>query len=194
MSELITEILWEEHVEKFFQKTVEEFKTALVDMESEWKFPFEFSAMMAPTCPLNVWKEGSEAMEEIVIALLALVDAEYRFTLVSVGAPGNIHDSTYFQSTDLWNGVEAGFVITDQVQVVNGLGFGIPPIILGDGGISVKNNKTWIAKPYRDAILSEEKRYFNYRGSRARMVTSKKLLVVLNVDSEYSMRNVKRTP
>ena len=73
-----------------------------------------------------------------------------------MGAPGNIHNSTYFQSTDLWNGIEVGLVITDQVQVVNGLGFGIPPIILGDGGISVKNNKTWIAKTYRDAILSEE--------------------------------------
>ena len=111
--------------------------------------------------------------------------------LLSVGAPGNIHDSTYFQSTDLWNRIEAGLVIPDQVQAVNGFGFGILPIILGDGGISVKNSKTWIAKPYGDAILSEEKCYFNYRGSRARMVTGKKLLVGLNVDSEYSMRNVK---
>ena len=38
--------------------------------------------------------------------------------LLSVGAPGNIHDSTYFQSTDLWNRIEAGLVIPDQVQVV----------------------------------------------------------------------------
>ena len=67
--------------------------------------------------------------------------------LLSVGAPGDIHDSTYFQSADLWNIIEAGLVIPDQVQVVNGLGFGIPPIILWDGGISVKNSKTWIAKP-----------------------------------------------
>ena len=62
--------------------------------------------------------------------------------LLSVGAPGNIHGSTYFQSTDLWNRIEAGLVIPDQVQVVNGFGFGILPIILGDGGISVKNSKT----------------------------------------------------
>ena len=31
--------------------------------------------------------------------------------------------------------------------------------------------KTFLMKPYGDAILSEDKRYFNYRLSRARMVS-----------------------
>ena len=57
-------------------------------------------------------------------------------------------------------------VIPDHVQVKNGLK--IPPLIVGDGAFPLK---TWITKPYGDAVLSEEKRYFNNRGSRARMVT-----------------------
>ena len=72
-----------------------------------------------------------------------------------MGTPGNTHNSTYFQSTDLWNRIEAGLVITDQVEVVNGLE--IPPLILGDGAFPLR---TWITEPYGDAVLSEEKRYF----------------------------------
>ena len=39
---------------------------------------------------------------------------------------------------------------------------------MGDGAFLLR---TWITKPYGDVVLSGEKRYFNYRGSRARMVT-----------------------
>ena len=53
VSELITEILWEEHAENFFRKTVEEFRTAMLDMESEWKFPFEFSAIDGSHLPIK---------------------------------------------------------------------------------------------------------------------------------------------
>ena len=75
--------------------------------------------------------------------LLAVVDARYRLTWVSVGAAGNIHDSTYFQSADLWNRIKTGLAILDEVQVVNSLE--IPPLILGDGAFPLK---TWITKPY----------------------------------------------
>ena len=35
VTELITEMLWEEHVEKLCPNTLEELKTAVVDMEPE---------------------------------------------------------------------------------------------------------------------------------------------------------------
>ena len=41
-------------------------------------------------------------------------------------------------------------------------------MILGDSAFTLK---TWVSKPYGDAIPPPEKRYFNYRLSRARMVT-----------------------
>ena len=39
---------------------------------------------------------------------ILLVDARYRLIWVSVGAAGNIHDSTYFESADLWNRIKTG--------------------------------------------------------------------------------------
>lgn len=83
-----------------------------------------------------------------------------------MGDPGNTHNSTYFQYMYLWNKTEASLVFSDQVQVVNGLK--IPPLVLGDGVFPLRS---WTTKPYEDAALSKEKHYFNYRGSKSRMVT-----------------------
>ena len=83
-----------------------------------------------------------------------------------MGTPGNSHDRTYFQPTVLWNRTEAALVIPGQVKVVNSLE--VPPLVVGDRTFPLR---TWITKPYGDAVLSEEKTYFNCRGSRTRMVT-----------------------
>ena len=48
------------------------------------------------------------------VVLLALVHAKYRFIWASLGAPGNTHDSTYFQGTSLWDEINAGNVLPDK--------------------------------------------------------------------------------
>ena len=98
--------------------------------------------------------------------LLALVDAKYRFIWASLGAPGNTHDSTYFQSNSLWDEINAGKVLPDKNCVVDGVE--TPPVILGDGASPLRS---WIMKLHGDAVLTPEKAYFNYRLSRARMIT-----------------------
>lgn len=42
------------------------------------------------------------------------------------------------------------------------------PLILGDSAFPLQS---WLMKPYTNAVLSKEQRNFNYRLSRARMVT-----------------------
>ena len=44
----------------------------------------------------------------------------------------------------------------------------IRPLIVADSAFSLQ---PWLLKPYTEAVLSEKMRYFNYRLSRARMVT-----------------------
>ena len=44
----------------------------------------------------------------------------------------------------------------------------IPPLILGDGDIPLR---TFMFKPHGDDILPVNKRYFNFRNSRARLIT-----------------------
>ena len=71
------------------------------------------------------------------------------FISASLVAPGNTHNSTYFQSISLWDEINAVKVLTDKNCVVDGAE--TPP----DG----------------DAVLTPEKGYFNYCLSRARMIT-----------------------
>ena len=44
----------------------------------------------------------------------------------------------------------------------------ITPLILGDSAFPFRS---WLMKPYTNTVLSPQERYFNYRLSRARMVT-----------------------
>ena len=59
-----------------------------------------------------------------------------------------------------------GKVIPNVAQQVENVE--IPPLILGDVAFPLR---TWIMKPHGDAILPDDKRYLNYRHSRARLVT-----------------------
>ena len=97
---------------------------------------------------------------------MALVDAEYRFIWASVGAPGNTNDSTLLQSTDLWRKIVEGDVILNVAQKIEDVE--IRPLILGDGAFPLQ---TFLMKPHGDAVLTNNKRYFNFRHSRARLVT-----------------------
>ena len=80
------------------------------------------------------------------VVLLGLADANYRFIWASLGAPGNTHDSTYFQSTSLWVDITSGKILPGQVVEINGLE--IPPIILGDCAFPLQS---WMMKPHGDA-------------------------------------------
>ena len=82
VSELITEMMWESILKIFFLNTLEEFKTAMVDMESEWQFPFAFLGIDRSYLPTLCPKAGSEAIKQYYnfknfysIILLTLTDA-----------------------------------------------------------------------------------------------------------------------
>ena len=46
----------------------------------------------------------------------------------------------------------------------------IPALVLADSACPLKS---WIMKPYSNAVLTEKQRYYNYRLSRARMVAER---------------------
>ena len=49
----IVEILWQESVAKLFPKREEDFRQALIDIESEWQFKFAFAAIDGSHLPIK---------------------------------------------------------------------------------------------------------------------------------------------
>lgn len=97
---------------------------------------------------------------------MALVDAKYRFIWASCGFPGNSHDSVIWQSTTLWQQIKEEDSIPKIGKKIEGRT--VPPLVPGD---SVFPLQAWLMKPYTAATLTAGHKYFNYRLSRARMVT-----------------------
>ena len=165
--------LWDDVVKRHFPRTEKDFERSMEEFGEEWQFPYAFAAVDGSHLPIKCPKGGAQAMKQYFnfkgfysIVLMALVDAKYRFIWASVGAPGNTHDSTMMQSTELWSQIVEGKIIPNLVQEVNNIE--VPPLILGDGAFPLR---TWIMKPHGDAVLPDNKRYFNFRHSRARLVT-----------------------
>ena len=173
VSRAIIENLWEESVGRHWPKTEAEFLEKMIEMESMWQFPFCFGAVDGCHIPIRCPSGGREANKEYhnfknfySIVLMGMVDAKYRFIWASCGFPGNSHDSIIFQVTDLFQSITEGDTIPNIAKNENGVM--ISPLILGDSAFPFRK---WLMKPFTNAVLSREERYFDYRLSRARMVT-----------------------
>ena len=170
--QVLVDQLWNESVSSHMPKTREDFKKKMLDMEEFWQFPCCWAAVDGCHIPLKCPPGGLEACKEYhnfknfySVVLMGMVDSHYRFVWGSCGYPGNSHDAVIFRSTDLWSSIQDGFIplIGKTVGDVT-----VPPLIVGDSAFPLR---TWLMKPFTNAVLTPQQHYFNYRLSRARMVT-----------------------
>jgi len=89
----------------------------------------------------------------------------FRVSWGSCGFPGNSHEAVIFKSTDLWTRIQEGLILVIGKPAGD---VTVPPPIAGDSAFP---RRTWLMKPYTYAVLAPQQRNFNYRLSRARMVT-----------------------
>lgn len=173
VTQAIIEVLWDEHVSKHFPRGKQQFEEKMLDMEELWQFPCSWAAIDGCHIPLKCPDGGLSACKEYhnfknfySVVLMGLVDAKYRFIWGSSGFPGNSHDSIIFQSTQLWRDLTERETIPPIAKDLNGTI--VPPLILGDSAFPFQS---WLKKPFTNAVLTPQQHYFNYRLSRARMVT-----------------------
>ena len=79
---------------------------------------------------------------------------------------GNSHDAIILKSTELWTNIVEDGLLPNIGKKIGEIS--CPPLIVGDSAFPLR---TWPLKPYTNAVLTPQQRYFNYRLSRARMVT-----------------------
>ena len=172
VSQVLVNHLWNDCVSVHLPDSTEAFKEKILDMEELWQFPCCWAAIDGCHIPIKCPPGGLESCKEFhnfknfySIVLMAMVVSKYRFIWGSCGFPGNSHDAIIFKSTNLWDALQNGLL----ANIFKAVGeVSIPPLIVGDFALPLQS---WLMKPYTNATLGSKQRYFNYRLSRARMVT-----------------------
>ena len=102
--------------------------------------------------------------------LLALVDANYRFIAIDVGAYGKNSDGGIFSNSNLGKSLKYNKLQIPPGKQLPGSEENLPYVIIGDEAFPLS---TYLMRPYSgdQASVDEEKKVFNYRLSRARNVS-----------------------
>ena len=164
--------------------------------EEKWQFPNCVGAIDGKHVPLiNLFNinNGSTYVNYksfFSIALLALVDDDYKFLYVSVGCQGRISDGGVFQNSELYHLLVNGEInlpdsrqlpdlssLNDSFLVESNRESEVPYIIVADDAFPLS---TYCMKPYSSQKLSDSKRIFGYRLSRARCTTENAFGILSN--------------
>lgn len=136
-----------------------------------WNFPNCFGAldgkhvvMQAPAHSGSMYYnyKGTNS-----IVLLALTDANYKFTYIDVGCDGRISDGGVFNRCSLANAIETNALNLPDATPLQNRNKPVPYVIVADDAFALK---PYLLKPYPFRNLSASQRIFNYRLSRARRI------------------------
>ena len=171
VNEALVGCLWKDFVSAHMPVTDHDFESKILNMKEQWQFPFSWCAVDGCHIPIKC-PGGQETSKEYhnvknvhSIILMSIVDATYYFVWGSCGYPGNSRDSIILQSTSLWASIKEGKFLPQSSQKKNEIC--IPPLIRGDSAFPFES---FLLKPYSNAVMTKEQRFFKYRLSRARMV------------------------
>jgi len=100
------------------------------------------------------------------IVLMAIVNANYEFIMVDVGANGRVSDGGVFSNTKFYELlVEKNLTFLKLINYP--IVFKQPYVLVGDEAFPLMDN---LMKPFSRKNLNEEQAIFNYRLSRARRI------------------------
>ena len=92
-------------------------------MNVQWQFSCAFAAVDGCHLSIKCPSGGAEAGKEYhnfknfyLVVLMGLIDVKQRFIWSSVGFPGNSHDSTILQPTNLYNKIIANGIIPPMAK------------------------------------------------------------------------------
>ena len=128
-------------------------------------------------CPKNSGSYYFNYKGTFSIALMVLVDGNYKLLYIDVGCNGRISDGGVFRNCHLSKALEQNSLNIPSVGELPNDGRKLPYVIVGDDAFPFK---TYLMKPYPHQHLSREKRIFNYRLSRARRVAENAFGILAN--------------
>lgn len=161
--------------------TPEEWKRISDQFGSRWNFHHAVGALdgkhVSIKCPENAGSLYYNYKGFNSIILFALVDADYKFIWVDVGANGSASDCTVFNQSELKETIENGTIRFPAPEPLPGDDRDMPYFIIGDDAFPLR---TWLMKPFSTRQMTDEQRIFNYRLSRARRIVENAFGILSN--------------
>ncbi len=175
-------------------RTPADWKRISDKFSSRWNFHHCLGAIdgkhVALRCPKNSGSDYWNYKHFHSIVLLALVDADYKFIWVSVGARGSSSDAGLFDNCDFKTALEDGTINFPQPDPLPGDDQPMPYFIIGDDAFPLR---TWLMKPYSKRTMPDEERIFNYRVCRARRIVENGFGILAN-RYQFLLDTRKQTP
>ena len=162
---MIVDELFKRHVLALLPRSEAE----MLEAKRHMDFPFAFAAIdgchIRLRCPIGETsrKDYYNFKNFYSIVLMAMVNGKGQFLWASAGMPGNCHDSTLLQSTNMWPKMPA----LCNLSTENLMGVEIPSLILGDNAFPFR---PFLMKRFTNANRTPEQRTFNRKLSSSRVV------------------------
>lgn len=151
--------------------TNQEWENIANEFLAKWNFPNCVGALDGKHIRIRQPKHSSSAFYNykgfFSIVLMALVDANYQFIYIDVGANGRNNDASVFNSCSLSAFLQKENGAMLQMKALPTRHKTIPKCVVGD---EIFGLKPYLMKPFPGRQLNKERRIFNYRLSRARRV------------------------
>ena len=145
--------------------SLEDWKKIAQQFFTEWNFPNCLGALdgkhIIIECPGYSGFQYYNYKGSFSIVLMAMHDANYRFTLVDVGNYGRENDAQIFNNSDMGKAFLANEINIPAPTIIDG--HELPYVIVSDEIFALK---PWLMKPYPGKGLTEEQAIYNYRLSR----------------------------
>lgn len=118
-------------------------------------------------CPKNSGSMYYNYKQFFSIVLLAIVDANYRFMLIYIGAYGKDSDGGVLHNSKIYHRIEKGTLKVPNTKLLPNTTNMAPFVFIGDEAFPLREH---LLRPFpKKQLGDEDKSYYNYRLSRARM-------------------------
>ena len=140
------------------------------DYEDLWQFPHCVGAVdgkhVVIRKPSYSGSQFYNYKKTFSTVLLAVVDADYKFTVVDIGSCGKFSDGSILHNSEFGKALRCHELDLPQESRIGGSEHSLPFVFVGDEAFPLMEN---LMRPFPKNQLQEEKRkIFNYRLSRAR--------------------------
>lgn len=166
-------------------------KTVEKDFNELWNFPNCIGAIYGKhvviEAPANSGSLYFNYKKTFSIVLLALVDANYRFISVDVGAYGKNSDGGIFASSNMGKALLRKSFNIPPDKSLPGTNIIVPHVIVGDEAFPLNKH---VLRPFPGSQITNDiaKKTFNYRLSRARRLSENVFGILTQVFSIYQRR------